>query len=44
VERIVIWPGALVATDTVILELSNPEERDFRCWAARRMTAEQATY
>ncbi len=44
VERIVIRPGALVAPDTVILELSNPELEQSTLEAQLNMEAAEARY
>lgn len=42
VERIVVKPGATVQTDTVILELSNPEVAEAQLAAQSALTAAQA--
>ncbi len=44
VERIVIRPGALVAPDTVILELSNPELEQSTLEARLNLAAAEARY
>ncbi len=44
VERIVIRPGALVAPDTVILELSNPELEQSTLEARLNLEAAEASY
>lgn len=44
VERIVVRPGAVVAADTVILELSNPEVVDQQLAAESALTAAEAEY
>ena len=44
VERIVVKPGAVVATDTIILELSNPEVMDAVLAARAALTAAEADY
>lgn len=44
VERIVVKPGAVVAPDTVILELSNPEVQDAVLSARAALTAAEADY
>ena len=43
-ERIVIRPGALVAPDTVILELSNPELEQSVLEARLNLEAAEARY
>lgn len=42
VERIVVKPGAVVAPDTVILELSNPEVEEAQLAAQSALTAAEA--
>jgi HlyD family secretion protein len=42
VERIVVKPGAIVAADTVIVELSNPEVQDALLAARAAVTASRA--
>lgn len=44
VERIVVRPGARVESDTVILELSNPEVVDLHLSAVSALTAAEADY